>query len=302
VLSRRHQPEGLTVAELWDAYKDAGFPRLKGVGYKRASTIKHDTSRYDLHIAPKLGRHAVATLDTAAVRRWLDRIPTRGQRSQCLILLKSLLSFARTRGLATVNEIAIRADKSRQVQTFLSVEQLRALWAACDALIAEQPERKAGFIGLQTLITSGARVSEVLSALRANFDPDEATLRLATTKNSEDGRTMLLSPAAVQALASLPVTSSPYLFPSRAKSGHAMTLQKHADDAFARAGLKRVRIHDLRHSFASTAVSDGVSLFVVGELLGHRDLASTRRYSHLERSAARAALARVHAAINGKVP
>ena len=81
-----------------------------------------------------------------------------------------------------------------------------------------------------------------------------------------------------------------------------VTVQKHADDAFARAGLERVRVHDLRHSFASTAVGDGVSLYATGELLGHKDLASTKRYAHLARDRKRAALARVAAALNGGQP
>jgi integrase len=159
----------------------------------------------------------------------------------------------------------------------------------------------AGFIALRVLIATGCRTGEVLSAQRRYFDPANATLWLPVDKNSDDGREVLLSAAAVNALAALPVTSSPYLFPSpRARTGHMRTLQKHADDAFACAGLTRVRVHDLRHSFASAAVGDGLSLFLAAALLGHRDLSSTKRYAHLERDRKRAALDRVTAALNGK--
>ena len=297
-IGQRKQPAGLTIAQLWAAYKKAGYPRLRGIGHKRPTTIRHDASRYALYIGPRLGTKAVAAIDTTVVRRWLDKIASRGQRGQCLILLKSLLTFARSRGLAATNAIDIVAGQSRQVQTFLTPEQLRALDAACVELIAEQPTRMAGFVALRVLIASGARTSEVLSAQRRHFNQAQATLWLPTDKNSEDGREVLLSPVAVAALASLPVTSSPYLFLSRAQCGHMTTLQKHADDAFARAGLERVRIHDLRHSFASTAVGDGVSLYAVGELLGHRDVHSTRRYAHLARDRKRAALDRVAAALS----
>jgi site-specific recombinase XerD len=299
-IGRRHQAQGLTVAELWGHYERAGFPHRRGIGSKRASTIVRDLSRYRLYIAPRLGRHPVSTLDRATVRGWLDRIPGRGQRGQCLILIKSLLSFCAERGLASVNEIAIRPAKSRTMQTFLTPAELRALRAACSELIAEQPERAAGWIALQVLIDTGARLSEILSALRANFNPAEATLRLVTTKNSLDGRTLLLSPGAMRALASLPLTSSPYLFPSRSRTGHMVTLAFHFRDALARAGLPRIRLHDLRHSYASASINAGVSLFVTGALLGHRDLASTKRYAHLEDAAVKAALARVHAAIHGE--
>ena len=197
---------------MWAAYQEAGYPRLKGVGHKRPTTVKNDVLRYDLHIAPKLGSKAVSEVDTPCVRRWLDRIKGRGQRSQCLILLKSLLTFARTRGLAVPHIIDIKADKSRQMQTFLSPAQLQALDAACVELITEQPTRMLGFVALRVLIATGCRTSEILSAQRRYFNPAQATLWLPTDKNSEDGREVLLSPTAVAALASLPVTSSPYLF------------------------------------------------------------------------------------------
>jgi integrase len=299
-IGQRRQPAGLTVAQLWTAYKEAGYP-LRDAGHKRASTVKRDVSRYTLYIAPRLGNKAVAEIDTAVARRWLDGIQSRGQRGLCLSLLKALLSYASARKLAATNPIDIRADKSRRVQNFLFPAELQRLDAACDALSNEQPTRMLGFVALRVLIASGARAGEVLAARRQHFNPAQATLWLPTVKNSEDGREVLLSPTAVAALASLPVTSSPYLFFSHSAVGHMVTLQKHADAAFARAGLKRVRIHDLRHSFASASVGAGESLYVTGELLGHRDVNSTKRYAHLSRDRKRAALDRVTAALNGKV-
>lgn len=298
-IGRVRAPKGLSLAALWKAYQDAGFPRLRGVGHKRASTITSDRNRFRRYFAPKLAAKAVAEIDTALVRRWLDKIAQRGQRAQCLILLKSLLNFGRSRGLATVQAIDIVAEKSRWMQTFLTPEQLRALDATCTALAIEQPARQAGFIALQLLIATGCRTSEILSAQRRHFDAQAGTLWLARDKSSDNGREVLLSPAAVALFGALPATSSPYFFPSTAKCGHMTTLQKHADNAFARAGLKRVRIHDLRHSFASAAVGDGVPLYTVGELLGHRDVHTTQRYAHLARDRKRDALDRVTAAING---
>src|SRR5262249_59165190 len=133
------------------------------------------------------------------VRRWLDKIASRGQRGQCLILLKSLLTFARSRGLAATNAIDIVAGQSRQVQTFLTPEQLRALDAACVELIAEQPTRMAGFVALRVLIATGCRTSEVLSVQRRHFNPVQATLWLPRDKNSDDRPEVLLSPVAVAA-------------------------------------------------------------------------------------------------------
>jgi integrase len=298
-IGQRRQPAGLTIAQLWAAYEEAGFPRLRGVGHKRSSTIACDLRRYRRHIAPRLGAKAVSEIDTATAQRWLDRIVNRGQRGQCLALIKTLLAFARTRGLAATNRIEIRTDPSRRVQTFLTPEQLRALDTACVELIAEQPARSPGFVALRVLIATGCRMSEVLSAQRRHFDPTNTTLWLPRDKAGDDGREVLLSPAAVAALLSLPETSSPYLFASRARCGHMVALQGHADDAFVRAGLKRVRIHDLRHSYASAAVGDGISLYTVGTLLGHRNVHTTQRYAHLSRDHKRAAVDRIAAAIQG---
>jgi site-specific recombinase XerD len=61
--------------------------------------------------------------------------------------------------------------------------------------------------------------------------------------------------------------------------------------------VRRVRIHDLRHSFASTGIRQGVSLYATGKLLGHRQATTTQRYAHLERDATREALERVSQAI-----
>jgi integrase len=209
-----------------------------------------------------------------------------------------LLTFARKRGTAT-NAIDIGARPSRKMQTFLTPEQLRALDAACVALINELPARAAGFVALRLLIHTGCRRSEILSAQRRHFNPDNATLWLPRDKASDDGREVLLSPVAIAALQSLPVTSSPFLFPSTSRAGHMVSLRGHADDAFARARLKRVRIHDLRHSFASAAVGKGVSLYAVGELLGHRNVSTTQRYAHLARDRKRDALNQVADAISG---
>src|SRR5262249_50020395 len=125
-IGQRKQPAGLTAAQLWAAYAQAGYPRLRGIGRNRPTTIRHAAWPSSLYIGPRLGSKAVSGIDTAVVRRWLDHIKGRGQRSQCLILLKSLLTFAHTRRLAATNAIDIRADKSRQVQTFLTPQQLRA--------------------------------------------------------------------------------------------------------------------------------------------------------------------------------
>ena len=89
-----------------------------------------------------------------------------------------------------------------------------------------------------------------------------------------------LAAAAVKLLAELPRRSD-YVPPAATGIGHYTGLQKDWERVRARAGLSGVRVHDLRHSFASFAVADGNSPFMVGKVLGHRQARTTEIYAHL---------------------
>jgi site-specific recombinase XerD len=76
--------------------------------------------------------------------------------------------------------------------------------------------------------------------------------------------------------------SSAWVFPSSRGTGPIVGIQKIWNDIRARADLPTVRLHDLRHSFASQAINGGASLFLTGAILGHRQSATTQRYAHLQ--------------------
>ncbi|QIG50386.1 site-specific integrase [Nordella sp. HKS 07] len=298
-IGQANAPEGLTLAEVWQAYADAGFPKLKGTGRKRASTIKRDTDRYNYRIKPMLGGEAVSRIDTARVRRWLDTIEADGQRNHSLVLLKSLLSFAASRNLATTQAIAISAQKSKEMQNFYTTDELVRLDAAMVELMREKPERRMGFAALRLLLLTGARKGQILSLRWSDVDLKHGVLALEKDKTSENRRDILLLPEAVAILKGLPRRSSSFVFPADSKSGHTVNIEKHLNDAVERAGVNLHRIHDLRHSFASAAIRTGTSLYVTGQLLGHKQATTTQRYAHLEHDVAREALERIAKAIGG---
>ncbi len=210
-----------------------------------------------------------------------------------LVLLKSLMRFALSRGLATIQVIAITAQKSKEVQNFYTADELVRLDAAIVELMTEQPERRMGFAALRLLLLTGARKGEILSLRWAAVDLDHGLIALEKDKTSDNRRDILLLPEAVAILKQLPRTSSPFVFPAVSKTGHIAAIEKHRNDAVKRAGVSRHRIHDLRHSFASAAIKKGVSLYVTGKLLGHRQATTTQRYAHLEHDVARDALGKV---------
>jgi integrase len=81
---------------------------------------------------------------------------------------------------------------------------------------------------------------------------------------------------------------SPYVLPAERRDGHVICIQKPWQRVRGAAGLDDVRIHDLRHSFASIALSGGDSFYLVGKVLGHRQSRTTERYAHLKNDPLRA--------------
>ena len=109
-----------------------------------------------------------------------------------------------------------------------------------------------------------------------------------------------LGAPAMEVLASLSrVAGNPYVLPGEKDGAHYVGLPRSWDRIRKRAGLEDVRLHDLRHSFASVAAGGGDSLLIIGALLGHKDSATTKRYAHLADDPLRAAAERISGRIAG---
>jgi len=216
-------------------------------------------------------------------------------REHALILLKSLLSFGESRGLCTPQRITLKPKASRRVQNFLKVRELKKLDAALVALVREEPENVLAYAALRLLLATGLRKMEVLSLEWSMIDLEHAVIHLPRHKGSDEGRDVLLSDGAVEVLKSIPrLARGGWVFFGRSRTGHLWDVNLDLwRRALKRAGLRYVRIHDLRHSFASAAIGSGTSLFVTGKLLGHRQSRTTERYAHLAREAEREAVHRV---------
>ena len=260
-IGQRKQPDGVTLADVWAAYCEAGHPKLKGTAHKRPTTIRKDTDRFNCHLAGQLGPTAIAHIDTPCVRRWLDRIATEGARSHALALLKSLLSFSTTRGIATAHRIDIACSPSRKVANYFKPAELAKLDRTLVKLIRDNPDRLLPFTVLRVLLATGARPIEIMSLRWADLDLAEQVIRLDRHKgDAHSGKDILLTPAAVAALKAVPKTSSPFVFFSPySESGHVTKIEAAWADALKAAGLRKVRPYDLRHSFASAAIGKDVS-------------------------------------------
>ena len=297
-IGRKKAAKGITLNAVWSEYEKAGHPVLRGTGRKRASTVYADSKRWQKLVEKTLGKKPTADITTAVVQRWLDGIATEGQKSHALVLVKSILSFAGSRGLAEPHRIDIKAEKSKAMQNFYTPAELVALDAAAAALAAEEPHRVGVFSAIRLLLHTGCRASEIFSAKWSDIQVKRQVLRLDRDKTSKTGREVELSDAAIAILESLPRYNQ-WVFPSDSERGHLTTVQKAWPEVIERARVARHQLHDLRHSYASAAIGGGVSLYVVGQLLGHRQATTTQRYAHLERDAKREAARKVAGALVG---
>ena len=181
------------------------------------------------------------------------------------------------------------------------------------ALSAERARKRAGAVigrikdgadtlaaraaaALRLVMLTGCRVGEVLTLRWDDVDAEAGELRLRDAKTG--ARMVPLSPDAAAVLAGVTrVRRNPWVFPGKKPGAHLSVLTKYWRRVRERAGVEDVRIHDLRHSFASRALALGESLSMIGQLLGHTDVGSTARYAHLTRDAERRAAARVGASL-----
>jgi integrase len=164
----------------------------------------------------------------------------------------------------------------------------RAAWIAARQPERDSPEDWRAIAALRLLIFTGARLSEVLTL---QWDWINQAAGVARLPDSKTGAKNLFLPAgALDVLAKLPrYAGRACVFPGDGKAPSFVGIQRPWRRVRALAGLPDLRIHDLRHVFASTAVSGGDSLFIVGKLLGHRQATTTERYSHLAPDPAREA-------------
>ncbi|MBV9995541.1 MAG: site-specific integrase [Caulobacteraceae bacterium] len=194
-----------------------------------------------------------------------------------------------------------KLGKAPSKERFLSSEEAVNLFKVLDAMVADKSLNASHADIFRLLALTGARRSEIAGLLWAEVDlaRNRLTLPPARTKSGEKTgeRRIPLNSAAKDILVARRVQAderekrdrkerrnvppSPYVFPAHRGDGHVIGLQKPWADVRAKAKLGGARIHDLRHSFASFAIADGASLFMVAKALGHADTRVTERYSHL---------------------
>jgi integrase len=171
--------------------------------------------------------------------------------------------------------------RERARERFLSEPEIGKAAAAIAKAEAEGVIGPHAAAGLRLALFTGARSGEITAAKWSHFDRTRKVIRLPDSKTNEP-RTIHLSDAALEVLAGVPHVE-PFIVAGAKKGEPFKNLGRSWIVARAYGGLENVRLHDLRHSYASLAASRGVSLQMIGKLLGHKVAATTQRYAHLAR-------------------
>ncbi len=198
-----------------------------------------------------------------------------GAATRTVGLLGGIFAYAAEKGMRHDNPVrGVTRYKDRSSKRYLSAAELAKLGEAL-ATADRDGENATATAAVRLLILTGCRKSEILAARREWVDAEHGYLHLPDSKTGQ--KLVPLGAPALAVIAELPqVKGNPYLLPGEKKNMHFVGLPKAWDRIKRRAGLNDVRLHDLRHAFASVGASGGTSLLVIGALLGHRD---TKRLS-----------------------
>jgi integrase len=285
------------VSNLCDRFLEENVPR------KRPSTQREYKQHIAVDIRPALGRMKVATVSLAAIDAWHRRISTRAptHANRALAVLSSMFAMAIRWGLRADNNPCrgIERNQEHRRQRYLTGPELSRVTAEL-AKLRDHGAANA----IRLLLLTGARRGELLTARWADIDIDTGvwTKPFATTKQGTLHR-VPLSEAACSLLADMrqQADGSEWLFPAPRKAGGHRTKIDDAWKALCKAAdIPGVRVHDLRHSYASILASQGLSLPIIGALLGHSNPTTTHRYAHLLDDPLRRATEAASAVITGK--
>lgn len=319
VAERRAAREVRTFAKVAEDFlrQHVAAKRKKRTGEEYGRLLK-------LHVLPAIGSIRIIDLRRADVARFHTAMSaTPRAANHALSLISAIWNWASRR-----DEVDANANPAKGVERypedsrerFLTTDEMMRLGAALaegetDGLPWEVDETKPNSkhlaapehrrtkldpfaaAAIRLLILTGARLREILDAQWAQVDTERGIIFLADSKTGR--KPIYLSAAAREVLAALPrVEGNPYII-AGAKNGQPRADLKKPWAAVKRAAeLDGVRLHDLRHSFASFGAGASLGLPIIGKLLGHTQAATTHRYAHLDTDPLRRAVDTIGATIS----
>ena len=280
-----NQPAKLTLEAFFD---------LKYYAFIQATKrrSKHDFYLFNKHIRPVLGAKLLNDISSEDIDHWMLHQMEVGYKSGTVNKHASMLN--RTLNIAVhwgyLEKNAFKGAAIRKlpvgdyVQRFLTRNEISQLLSAC-----KQSTHPYLYLFVKLLLLTGARKSELRLAKWKDIDDDKMQLFVAISKSGRS-RKIMLSNQAVKVLdkvrlrtdaLGLPTTRDDWLFPNPRTRKPYTSFHLAFFAARKHAGLNTVRVHDLRHTYASLLINNGASIYEVRQLLGHYHISMTERYAQL---------------------
>jgi integrase len=272
--------------------------------HKKASSVKADRANIKNHVKPLLGHMLISSVTLADIDRFKRSVRSgktaakgkkhgfrggavvsggAGVANRCLSLLSKMFNTAERWGWRAQNSNPCRGVEKypeNKKDRFLSIAELVQLGKTLETAEQNGSETPYSIAAIRLLLFTGARLNEILSLQWNNVDFERCVLALPDSKTG--AKVIYLSAPALEVLSNLPKQEgNPHVICGHKKGAHLVNITKPWYRMRSAAGLEGVRIHDLRHSFASVGATGGLSLQMIGNLLGHSRITTTERYAHL---------------------
>jgi len=271
--------QSITLRKLCDLYIE-DYAKL----HKKPKSIEEDTRYIERDIKPALGHRALSEIGSKDVVRLKSGfVDTPVKANRVLALLSKIFNLAEEWEYREPNTNPVRhIRKFKEVsrKRYLNAEELQRLEnVMVDAEVNGWTSPQV-IDAIRVLQMTGARLREVLNMEWTFVDLPNGQVHLPDSKTGE--KTIFLSNKARRYIGEIErKLDNPFVFPGQRKGAQLINIQKPWRLIRERAQLNDVRIHDLRHTYASLAVAQNLSLPIVGKLLGHKSSKSTERYAHL---------------------
>ncbi|MCQ1573491.1 site-specific integrase [Neorhizobium galegae] len=300
----------LTLAKVADRYW------ASAISHKKATTVANEKGLLDWHILPLLGKRSLAQLTREDVQKFVADIAAgktrrdvrtkargraivtggRSSANRSLALLSSMLSFAVDNRMCRENVAAgVKQFALPKHNRFLTDDEIHQVGSALRELELEGVSFF-GLAAIKFLILTGCRKNEALAMEWHWVDLRSQVINLPDSKTGQ--KPLMIGYSAVELLKKVQLHSGTKFVFANPGATSPISISKIWAKVKQRAGIERLRLHDLRHNFASSAVAGGQSLFLVGKLLGHSQSSTTERYAHLSRTPIQAAADDVAAKLN----
>jgi len=272
--------------------------------YKRS--WKSDVSMINTHITPKLGRLMMCKVTAFDITNFIETMKHKnlapGTINRALVLLRYAYKLAERWQEPGVNSSAWVSIKQlkvdNRIERYLTPDQSASLLQAVKESLNTQLVYIVAF-----LIYTGARKREVLEIKWGDINFDQSSWKISKNKSNKV-RHVPLSEGALEILSAIrekstgthcgvSIEQNDFIFANPSTGKPYSSFFYSWNTARAKAGMPELRVHDLRHSFASFLVNAGRSIYEVKELLGHADIKTTSRYAHLSQESLKAAVSAV---------